>query len=107
MNADVTSGRDLGIWTCLDFVNCIDDRHSISGYAFLLAVGSQSTVAQSIIEAEYMATATATQEAFWQRFLLEEMELNLSTPIVLNEDNKACISFSDQPGNHRNFKHID
>ena len=97
-----------------DFANCIDDRHSISGYAFLLAGGpiswqsrSQPTVALSTMEAEYMAAATATQEAFWLRFLLEELGLNVSTPIVLKEDNKACISFSDHPGNHRNSKHID
>ena len=97
-----------------DFANSIDDRHSISGYAFMLAGGpiswqsrSQPTVALSTMEAEYMAAATATQEAFWLRFLLEEMGLNVTTPIVLREDNKACISFADHPGNHRNSKHID
>ena len=54
-----------------------------------------------------MAGATATQEAFWLRFLLEEMGLNVGTPIVLREDDKACISFPDHPGNHRYSKHID
>ena len=50
-----------------DFANCIDDRHSISGYAFLLAGGpiswqsrSQSTAALSTMEAEYMVVAKAT-----------------------------------------------
>ena len=33
--------------------------------------------------------------------------MNVTTPIVLKEDNKAYISFSDHPGNHRNSKHID
>ena len=82
-----------------DFANCIDDRYSISGYTFLLAGGliswqsrSQPTVALSTMEAEYMAAATATQEAFWLRFLLEELGLNVTTPIVLKKDNKACIS---------------
>ena len=50
---------------------------------------SQETVALSTMEAEYMAAATATQEAFWLRFLLEEMGLNVATPIVLREDNKT------------------
>ena len=54
-----------------------------------------------------MAAATATQEAFWLRFLLVEMGPNIATPIVLREDNKACISFADHPGNHRNSKNID
>ena len=73
-----------------DFANCINDCHSISGYAFLLAGGpislqtrSQSTVALSTMKAEYMAAATVTQGAFWLRFLLEELGLNMSTPIVL------------------------
>ena len=78
-----------------DFANCVDDRHSISGYAFFLPGGligwqsrSQSTVALSTMEAEYMAAATATQ-------------------IVLKEGNNACISFSDHPRNHRNSKLIE
>ena len=54
-----------------------------------------------------MAAATAVQEASWLGFLLEEMRLNGTTPIVLKENNKACISFSDHPGDHRNSKHID
>ena len=69
-----------------DFANCIVDRYSISGYAFLLAGGSisshsrsQSTVALSTMEAEYIAAATVTQEALWLRFLPEEMKLYLST----------------------------
>ena len=97
-----------------DVANCIDDHHSISGYAFLLAGGpiswqsrSQSTVALSTTEAEYLAAATAAQESFWLRFLLEELGLNVSTPIVLKEDNKASITISDNPGNHPNSKQID
>ena len=31
----------------------------------------------------------------------------MSTPIVLKDDNKSFISFSDHPGNHRNSKHLD
>ena len=54
-----------------------------------------------------MVAATATLEAYWPRFFLEELGLKVSIPIVLKEDSKACISFSEQPGNHRNTKHID
>ena len=88
-----------------DFANSVDNRHSISGYAFLLAGGpiswqsrSQPTVALSTMEGEYMVTATATQDAFCLRFLLEEMGLYVTTPIILHEDNKACIAFADHPG---------
>ena len=107
---------DVNIESYVDahFANSVDDRPSISGYAFMLAGGpiswqsrSQPTIALSTMEAEYMAAATATQEAFWLRFPLEEMELNVATPIVLREEKKACISFADHPGNRRNSKHID
>ena len=54
-----------------------------------------------------MVAATATQEAFWLRVLLEELGLNVTTPFFLKEHNKACIRFSDHSGNHRNSKHID
>ena len=33
--------------------------------------------------------------------------MNIQSPIVMFEDNKACISFSEHPGNHRNSKYID
>ena len=68
---------------------------------------SIATVTLSTMEAEYMAAPTATQEALWLRFLLEEMDLNVTTPIALRGDNKTCISFADHPGNFRNSKHID
>ena len=56
---------------------------------------------------EYMTATSAAQEAFWLRFLLEEMGLNLTTPTVLREDNKARISFSGHPGNRHNSKRMD
>ena len=54
-----------------------------------------------------MVAAAATQEVLWLRFLLDEMGLNVSTPIVLKKDNKACISFSDHSGSYRNAKRFD
>ena len=34
------------------------------------------------------------------------MGLNVATPIVLKENNKACIRFSDNPDNHRYSRYI-
>ena len=54
-----------------DFVNCIDNGHSISEYAFFMAGGpitlqsrSQFTLALNTMGAEYIAAAAATQEAY-------------------------------------------
>ena len=97
-----------------DFANCTDDQNSISGYAFFLEGGpicwqskSQSTLALSTMEAEYMAAAMATQEAFWLQLLLEEMGLNVTNQIVPKEDNKASVRYSDHAGNHRISKRTD
>ena len=65
----------------------MDDTHSIFRNAFLLPGGptsrqprSQSAAALSTMKAEYTAAAPVTQEAFWPRFLLEEMGFNVRTP---------------------------
>jgi hypothetical protein len=91
-----------------------DDRRSVTGYTFVLAGGpvswqskTQPTVALSSMEAEYMAACSATQEALWLAMLLEQMSIQISKPIVLNEDNQSCVEFSRNPGNHQRSKHID
>ena len=54
-----------------------------------------------------MSACAATQEAIWLKMLLEELHLNTSQPIVLKEDNVACIHFSRRPGDFKRTKHID
>ena len=54
-----------------------------------------------------MAACAATQESLWLAMLLEQMGIEVSKPIVLKEDNQACIDFSKNPGNHKRSKHID
>ena len=49
----------------------------------------------------------AVQEVLYLRMLLEETGLRVDSPLVIKEDNKACISFSKDPGEHRRTKHID
>ena len=39
-----------------------------------------------------MAAATATQKAFWLRLILEEMGLNLLTPILLKDDKRPALA---------------
>ena len=97
-----------------DFANNVDDRRSITGYVFLLAGAplswncqTQHTTALSTMESEYYAVCKAVQEALYLRMLLEESGLRVDSPLVIKEDNKACISFSKDPGEHKRTKHID
>jgi hypothetical protein len=104
----------LSLYVDADFANNLDTRHSVSGFAFFLCDGpvtwqsrTQPTVALSSMESEYMAASAATQEALWLRMILEELGVSLDRPLVLHEDNKACIAFSKNPGDFKRTKHID
>ena len=72
----------------------------ISGGSVSLQSRMQTSVALSIMEAEYMAASAATQEAMWQARLLEQMGMRIDLPIKLYEDNKSTIMFTDHPGDH-------
>ena len=39
--------------------------------------------------------------------VFEEISFKVDSPIVIREDNKACISFSKDSGEHKRTKHID
>ena len=89
-----------------NLANSVDDRGSISGYAFFLAAGpvswqsrSQAVIALSTKNAEYMDVALSTHEAFLLRLLLEGMGLNIFIPIALRKDDKTLLSMmiADHP----------
>ena len=61
----------------------------------------------NMMVAECIIAATATQEALWLQFLIQEMGLKVATLIVSKEENKVCINFPDHLSNHRHFKHVD
>ena len=68
----------------------------------------QTSVALSTMESEYMAACAATQEAIWLRSLLKDLNLlDQDKPMVIREDNQACIAFSLNPGVYKMSKHID
>ena len=96
------------------FAADLDTRRSTTVYVFKIAGGPlswqsrmQTSVALLSIESAYMAASAAAQEAIWLNRLLEETGFRSKKPIILYEDNKAAIVFSDHPGDHRRSKHID
>ena len=91
-----------------------DDRHSMSGYVFLLANGAiswtshkQHTIAQSTTEVEYMALTDAGNQATWYRSFLSELGYSPEKPIPIHGDNKGAIDLSENPVTGRRSKHID
>ena len=97
-----------------DWAGDIDDRKSTSGYVFQIggtAVSwrskKQTCVALSTAEAEYMALASAAQEAVWMRQLTADLKCESTGPLVIFEDNQAAISMSKNPQFHGRAKHVD
>ena len=63
-------------------------------------------VSLSTTESEYIAAATATQEAMWLTKIVHDLDVKLSLPIVIKEDNQGCI-FLTKDSETRRTKHID
>ena len=97
-----------------DWAGDLDDRRSTSGYVFCIGAGpiswrskKQSCVALSSAEAEYMALASASQEALWIRELLTSLNVHVSAPTLINVDSQSAIDMTKNPKFHGRAKHID
>ena len=93
-----------------------DDAKSQTGYVFLVnggAVswrsGKQTSVAQSTMEAEYMAASDAANEAVWLRKFIIELGVfpGAEDPVNVFCDNTAAIANAKDPRFHSTAKHID
>ena len=110
---DGTNGDGLHGYTDSSLANQADDRHSTSGYVFLLANGAiswslrkQKTVAQNTTEAEYMAMTDVANQAAWYQSFLVELRYSVDDPIPLHGDNKGAIDLALNPVTGRRSKHI-
>ncbi|WKA05320.1 hypothetical protein VitviT2T_023294 [Vitis vinifera] len=114
----VYSGRELipiG-YTDSDFQSDRDSWKSTSGAVFTLGGGAiiwrsvkQTCVADSTMEAEYVAACEAAKEAVWLHEFMKELEVvpNMHEPIRLYCDNSGVVANAKEPRNHRKGKHIE
>ena len=105
--------KDCVGYSDADWAGDIDDRKSTSGYLFQIggtAVSwrskKQVCVALSTAEAEYMALASAAQEAVWMRQLTSDLKNGPIGPTVIFEDNQSTICMAQNPQFHGRAKHI-
>ena len=94
-----------------------EDRKSITGYVFKVTTNGpviswksrkQPTVALSTCEAEYMALASAIQEAkFLSQLPGELIGKNIAKATDIYCDNQNAILLSKNPVQHQHSKHID
>ena len=91
-----------------------EDRHAISGYAFIINGGAvswsakrQEIVSLSTTESEYIAATHASKEALWLRSLIQQLfDIKLS-PTTLYSDNQSAIALTKDHQYHARTKHID
>ena len=67
----------------------------------------QQTVALSTAEAEYMALSARCQEAIFLKTVMEDLEGEMSKPIVIRVDNQAAIAIAKDQMSTKRTKHID
>ena len=99
-----------------DYVGCVDDKKSTSGYIFLMAEGAISwksvkhtLTTSSTMEAQYVVCYEATCHAIWLRNSISTLEVvhSIFKPLKLFCYNSAVISFSRNTRSTSRSKHID
>ncbi len=97
-----------------DWAENRDDRHSTSGYVFLMAKGAvswvsrkQKTVSLSSTEAEYMGLSDSCRQTAWLRSFQQELGFAVNKPTPLCGDNQGSIFLAVNPAHDRRTKHID
>ena len=111
---DGAEGEGLSGYSDSSLGDHTDDRHSTSGYVFLLAKGAiswslrkQKTIAQNTTEAEYMGMTDAANQAVWYWGFLSELGYSVENPIPIHADNKGAVDLALNPVTGRRSKHID
>ena len=94
----------------------LDFRKSTSGCVFTFGGGAiswrsikKSCIADSTMEAEYVAACEATKEAVWLKKFLSDLGVVRmeQVPITLFCDNSGAVAQSKDLRNHKKVKHIE
>jgi hypothetical protein len=102
-------------YTDASFQTDKDDSASQSRFVFCLNGGEVSwksskedTVADSTIEAEYIAASEAAKEAVWIRKIVSELGVvpSASSPVDLYYDNSGAIALAKESRSHKKSRHI-
>jgi hypothetical protein len=103
-------------YTDSDFQADKDQSKSTSGYVFTLGGGAiswrsikQKCIADSTMEAEYVAASEAAKEAVWLRSFLLDLSVvpDLPKSITIYCDNSGAVANSKEPRAHKASKHIE
>ena len=96
-NIDLESTRDKGITGSIS---------RIANGPISWCSKTQDIVALSTQESEFYSAAHSVQEGIAHNEMLEELGIETVKPIIIQEDNQACIWYSEHPGTYEKTKHI-
>lgn len=109
-----SKGRRLCGYTNSDWVDCVDDRISTSGYVFSFGTGAvtwtnkkQHAVALSSTEAESRGVVKGACEAVWFRIILLDMKMQQTKPTPLLCNNQGVLKLAKKLIFHECTKHVE
>jgi hypothetical protein len=104
----------LCIYADASYASETESARSVTGYVIkqgnnLIAWKSrtQTTVAKSTMEAEYMALSDAVSDCYYFLEISKEIKLKVSLPINLYSDNQAAIHVATSDAPTKRTKHIN
>ncbi|RVX14987.1 Retrovirus-related Pol polyprotein from transposon TNT 1-94 [Vitis vinifera] len=96
-----------------DWAGSIDDMRSTTGFCFSFGSGifswsskKQDVIAQSTVEAEYVAANATVNQAIWIRKILADLHMKQNEPTQIHVDNQAAIAISNDSVFHGKTKHF-
>ncbi|XP_019460078.1 PREDICTED: uncharacterized protein LOC109359838 [Lupinus angustifolius] len=104
----------IKVYTDSDWGGCPYTRRSVLGYCFYLGnaliswkIKKQQVVSRSSAEVEYRAMTLATCEAQWLIYLLQDLHISHSQPVMLYCDNQSALHIAANPVLHERTNHIE
>ena len=81
---------------------------TLGGGAVIWRSIKQSCIADSTMEAEYVAACEAAKEAVWLRQFLIDLKVvpSANKQIIIYCDNSGAVANSKEPKSHKRGKHI-